>query len=223
MFNGLSSFINSRKYDPLTRILFIIGGAVGVYVSYLFSVRGFGTQIPDNEKIAKLIVIFFISLQLYVNRNVAAQDRILALIIAGLCSYVYGIWTNITGILSFSGMTIDMIGSHNWYKMIIPVMVGFPLEVAPEALIVIGFFPEQQTVISDAIRGIGSALEGLFGDSGRPSVQQMRNRPRQAQPSRNPANPRWQNQPAIRPAQTGQREEPTYRDLMNELGEELED
>lgn len=176
MFRGFQS----RRYDVPTRAIFIIGGGVGIAVSYVFSVRGFGTQIPDMLWAARGIVIFFIALQIYVNRNKSEEQRNWALIVGGLASYIYGIWTNITGILSFGGMTIDMINMHNWYYMIIPVMVGFPLEIAPEALLMMGFFPDNDTVMSDALSGLAGFWRSMTGDVGqprRPTVRTMTARP----------------------------------------------
>jgi len=170
--------LDNSRYDPFTRFLFILGGGVGIVVSYYFSVRGFGTQIPDMVWAARGIVIFFIALQVYANRNLAAAKKNWALMLSALASYGYGIWTNIVGVLAFGGYFIRDISLDNWYLLIIPVMVGLPLEIAPEALIIMGFFPESQTVISDGVSGIFSVFKTIFGDIGRassrPTVDELR-------------------------------------------------
>jgi hypothetical protein len=159
--------LQSRRYDTPTRLVFVLGGIVGIIVSYIFSVKGFGTQVPDMLWAARGIVVFFIALQIYVNRNKSEEQKNWALIVGGFASYIYGIYTNIVGILAFGGMTIDQITLHNLYYLIIPVMVGFPLEIAPEALLMMGFFPDNDTVMSDALSGMGGMLSAIFGGGGR--------------------------------------------------------
>jgi len=173
MFRGLQS----RRYDIPTRLVFVLGGIVGILVSYIFSVKGFGTQVPDMLWAARGIVVFFIALQIYVNRNKSEEQKNWALIVGGLASYVYGIYTNIVGILAFGGMSIDQISIHNWYYMIIPVMVGFPLEIAPEALLMMGFFPDNDTVMSDALSGFAGIWRAITDQGNpRPSVSSMTSR-----------------------------------------------
>jgi hypothetical protein len=157
--------LGGSRYDPATRILFVVGGGIGIAVSYYFSVRGFGTQIPDMMWAARGIVVFFIALQVYANRNLAATKKNWALMLSALASYGYGIWTNIVGILAFSGLSIRDVSWDNWYVMIIPIMVGLPIEIAPEALIIMGFSPESHTVISDGVAGMWNVVKSIFGSS----------------------------------------------------------
>ena len=166
--------LQSRRYDTPTRLVFVIGGIVGIIVSYIFSVKGFGTQVPDMLWAARGIVVFFIALQIYVNRNKSEEQKNWALIVGGFASYIYGIYTNIVGILAFGGMTIDQITLHNLYYLIIPVMVGFPLEIAPEALLMMGFFPDNDTVMSDALSGMGGMLSAIFGGGSRSDHRRLR-------------------------------------------------
>ena len=175
---------NESSYDGFTRVMFFIGGVAGLIVSYIFSVRGFGSQVPNMVWAARGIVIMFIALQMYVNRQTGQRN--LALMVGGLVSYGYGIYTNIVGILLFAGLTVSgVIQLKQYWLLIIPVTVGIPLEIVPEALIVMALFPESRTIMSDALTGLFDIL-GRFRGNGRPRVNDMRNR----------------NQPVIRPAST---------------------
>ena len=226
MFRGLQS----RRYDLPTRLCFIIGGAVGIAVSYVFSVKGFGTQVPDMLWAARGIVVFFIALQIYVNRNKSEEQKNWALIAGGLASYIYGVYTNITGILAFGGMNINQINIHNWYYMIIPVMVGFPLEIAPEALLMMGFFPDNDTVMSDALSGLAGFWRSITSpnEPARPTVSSMTS-PRRGQ-GRTALEQQYRPAPSTQPASTLNRPAtPTYRQpgtpppTYHSLGDEIDE
>jgi hypothetical protein len=166
-------------------------------------------------------VVFFIALQIYANRNLAARKKNWALMISALASYCYGVWTNIVGVLAFGNISIKDITFDTCYLLIIPIMVGIPLEIAPEALIIMGFFPESSTVISDAVSGIGGVFRAIFGQGGsriartsnyhpadRPSVDDLSS----SRPvtSRSSANPR--NQPASSAVRSAPMSPPTADD-----------
>ncbi len=198
-------FTNEQAYDGFTRFMFFVGGAAGLLVSYIFSVRGFGAEIPGMVWAARGIVLMFIALQMYVNRQ--TNNMNMTLMIGGLVSYGYGIYTNIVGILSFAGLTMGGIMtnfSNSWWLLIIPITVGIPLEIVPEALIVMSLFPESRSIVSDALRGLFDIF-GVFGRhqvSSRPTVSSMR-----SADQRHPV----QNVPAsLRTAQSLRQRQPIY-------------
>ena len=173
----------------------------GWYVSFRFSMMGFNAWKSGMDWAALCIVIFFTGLQILVNHQDDDIHPNLTLSLGGIISYGYGIITNVMGILAIGGTTLGAVwDAKQWWMIIFAACLGIPLELAPESMLMKAIFPNSRNMVSDAVQGLLNVFGNLFNNAGesqpqpyqRPRVNDMTRRP---QRSRNPQNPRWQNQP----------------------------
>jgi len=132
-------FTFSRSaYESVLKVLAVISSIIMMYISAQFSVEGFSFQTPDKIYIGWMLAVILIIVEMILNNGISTADpsdaaearRMTILIIAGLVAYVYGISTNISGILH-SGRVPD-----NPLDYLVPVALGLFLEIVPEPLMV---------------------------------------------------------------------------------------
>jgi hypothetical protein len=196
---------------------------------------GFNAWKSGMDWAALCIVIFFTGLQILVNHEDEGMHPNLTLSLGGIISYGYGIITNVMGILAIGGTTLGAVwDTKQWWMIVFAACLGIPLELAPESMLMKAIFPNSRNMVSDAVQGLLNVFGNLFNSAGesqpqpypqRPRVNDMTRRP---QRSRNPQNPRWQNQPASTlrtPSEpvTRQSPEPTYHPVGMSFQEGMDD
>jgi len=187
---------------------------------------GFSAWKSGMDWAALCIVIFFTGLQILVNHEDEDMHPNLTLSLGGIISYGYGIITNVMGILAIGGTTLGSVwDAKQWWMIIFAACLGIPLELAPESMLMKAIFPNSRNMVSDAVQGLLNVFGNLFNSVGesqpqRPRVNDMTRRP---QRSRNPQNPRWQNQPTAAQPVTREPQEPTYHPVGMSFQEGMDD
>lgn len=111
-----------RGWNSIIRISGFLAAIVGMYISAQFSVDGFSIQVPDRTWVGWGLVIILIVIQSAWQRF---GDNLTIFALAMIC-YVYGITTNVIGIMGNRG------GAQDFWDYLIPVIFGILLEVFPE-------------------------------------------------------------------------------------------
>lgn len=112
----------NRGWNALIRIAAFFAAISGMYISAQFSVDGFSITVPDREWVGWGLAIILIVVQSAWQKF---GDNLTIFALAMIC-YVYGIVTNVLGIMGNRG------GVQNIVDFIIPVVFGILLEVFPE-------------------------------------------------------------------------------------------
>jgi hypothetical protein len=132
------SIVNDKLYGSVLKVLAFGSAVIMMFISAQFSVDGFSIQQPNRLYIGWLIAAILIIIELIFNYTIASDTdltktenkRLVILLYAGGAAYLYGIATNVIGIIK-SGATPDA-----FYDFIVPVALGIFLEVVPEPLMV---------------------------------------------------------------------------------------
>jgi hypothetical protein len=112
----------NRGWNALIRVSAFLAALSGMYISAQFSVDGFSITVPDREWVGWGLAIILIVIQSAWQKF---GDNLTIFVLAMIC-YIYGIATNVIGIMGNRG------GTHNVVDFIIPVVFGVLLEVFPE-------------------------------------------------------------------------------------------
>lgn len=112
----------NRGWNALIRVAAFLAALSGMYISAQFSVDGFSITVPDREWVGWGLAIILIVIQSAWQKF---GDNLTIFVLAMIC-YIYGITTNVIGIMGNRG------GTQNIVDFIIPVVFGVLLEVFPE-------------------------------------------------------------------------------------------
>jgi len=116
----------NKKWNALLRISAFAISILGIYISAQFSVDGFEFQVDDRVwigwGIAAILVVIESVWQKFGNNT--------TLFALAVTCYVYGIFTNVAGIITNRGGY-----DHNPWSLVIPIVFGILLEVFPEPVL----------------------------------------------------------------------------------------
>lgn len=127
-----TSFINltdserGKQWDGMLRVSALVISLLGMYISAQFSVDGFSFQIDDRTWIGWGIALIIIVLQSIWQKF---GGNVTLFVIAMTC-YVYGITTNVLGIIQNRGGF-----DGNKWSLVVPIVFGILLEVFPEPVL----------------------------------------------------------------------------------------
>jgi hypothetical protein len=136
-------------YYVFLRFLAVLVAVVMWIVSVQFSMDGFNFNVKDLSWVGLVLALSITAIELIWNKG--GMTAGLTLLVAGILAYMYGIWTNIIGILTAQGIAGV---PENPMSLIFPIILGFFLEVTPEPLLVWG-------LLGASIEG--DLLSNLFG------------------------------------------------------------
>lgn len=140
-------------YEKTKRILAGVVALVLWGLSIKFSVSGFGAGIDDKEIWIGWLLGFSITVIQLVWNGIKNRAN-LTLWVLGLSAYLYGIYTNVMGIMVWRGDTFQTL-AENPLVIIFPLILGLFLEIAPEPLFVWAFTKKLDE---------GDFLGNLFGN-----------------------------------------------------------
>ena len=134
---------NKDKYDQLVRLCSLLASVLMLWISATFSQSGFAFTQPGKEWIGWALAIILIVVEIVWNKKGAKHG--VTLYVGGLACYVYGLYTNILGILVTSGQAPAEVGG--WLTIIasfvtlaishpVALIGGIMLELLPEPLLV---------------------------------------------------------------------------------------
>ena len=104
--------------------------------SMQFSYAGFNVNAPEAAWLGWVLAFAITVIELVFNTDVKKLN--LTLYVVGFLAYAYGIWTNVVGFyFSVQGMTWATLAS-NPLSIVFAIVLGFFLEVTPEALFIWG-------------------------------------------------------------------------------------
>ena len=151
-----------NKWNGLLRISAFAISLLGIYISAQFSVDGFEFQVDDRVwigwGIAAILVVIESVWQKFGNNT--------TLFVLAITCYIYGIFTNVAGIISNRG-GFDFVNPNYW-SLIVPIVFGILLEVFPEPILAWAISGDTS---SDPL---GKFLERLEADSkGKRTFSQM--------------------------------------------------
>ncbi|MFZ2992555.1 MAG: hypothetical protein WA061_02455 [Microgenomates group bacterium] len=139
----MNQFSKLDGRHKLATIFALIAWGCSMYFSYL----GFGLDAPNTKWMGIIFAAIVTVVELVFNSSTRKLSQ--TLIITGLLCYFYGVWTNIVGFWDYQNPNVPMAlwNAHS----ILPILVGFILEVLPEPLF---------------MWGLGSQFEGdLIGNA----------------------------------------------------------
>jgi len=125
-FHKLSDNERGKQWNGMLRVAAMVISLLGMYISAQFSVDGFKFQLDDREWIGWAIALIIIVIQSIWQKF---GGNVTLFVIAMTC-YVYGITTNVLGILQNRG---------GWdgdkLSLLIPIVFGVLLEIFPEPVL----------------------------------------------------------------------------------------
>ena len=150
------------KWNGMLRISAFAISILGMYISAQFSVDGFEFQVDDRVwigwGIAAILIVIESVWQKFGNNT--------TLFVLAITCYLYGIFTNVAGIIANRG-GMDMTNPNYW-SLIVPIVFGILLEVFPEPILAWAISGDTS---SDPL---GKFLERLEADSkGKRTFSQM--------------------------------------------------
>ncbi len=116
----------NKKWNALLRIFALGSSVLGMYISAQFSVDGFEFQVDDRVWIGWGIAIILIVIESVWQKF---GNNTTLFILAVTC-YIYGIFTNVAGIMGNRGGY-----DNNPWSLIVPIVFGILLEVFPEPVL----------------------------------------------------------------------------------------
>lgn len=111
-----------KGWNALIRLAGFLAALAGMYISAQFSVDGLSITVPNREWVGWGLAVILIVIQSAWQKF---GENLTIFALAMIC-YVYGITTNVIGIMGNRG------GTHDFWDFIIPVVFGILLEVFPE-------------------------------------------------------------------------------------------
>jgi len=144
-------------YEKIKRVLAGLVALTLWWLSIKFSVGGFGDGISENEIWIGWVLGFSVTVIQIVWNGLKSKAN-LTLWVLGLSSYLYGICTNIIGIILWRGDTLNTV-LNNPLNLIFPVILGLFFEISPEPLFVWAFTSRLDE---------GDFLGNLFGGNPQP-------------------------------------------------------
>lgn len=132
-----------NSYDRAKKLFLVLVGLAGLAVSYSFSVDGFGIDVEGKRWAGWVMGFLITGFQLVLNAKKDGKSLSTTLVVLGLIAYIYGIWTNVNGILlsQGDGFTItNAIKTKQASALVLPSVIGFLLEVGPEPLLAYAIF-----------------------------------------------------------------------------------
>ncbi len=151
--------------EKLKRWIAVIVAIVLWGLSMKFSVTGFGNGVSKNDMwIGWLMALIITAIELIWNGQ---RDRTnLTLWSAGMACYIYGIYTNVVGLLYWQGNNFDK-AWNNPSLWIFPICLGMFLEIVAEPLFIWGLTGNHLG---------GDFLGNLFGNKGIPNPDHNKNK-----------------------------------------------
>lgn len=125
------------------RTLSLLAGIVFLFLSIMFSANGLGFSVENRFAvlIGWIIGITFTVVEFVFNEEGVKHTSIM-IILMGIFCYIYGIYTNIVGLLAWSGIPdIDAMATtveQNPLKLVIPIVLALIFELGAEPLILWG-------------------------------------------------------------------------------------
>ena len=118
------------KYSSILRIIGFVSASALWWLSVHFSSRGFGFEMgEDTSWIGIILALVITAIQIIWNHE--AHNTNLTMFFVCICSYAYGIWANVIGIIGLrNGGDTDILA------YIFPMLLGLFVEVVPEPMLV---------------------------------------------------------------------------------------
>jgi len=158
-----------HNYLLLLRVLSVIVAATLWLISITFSVDGFNFQVTDMVWAGWFMGIAITAIELIWNKQGANTNMTIVLI--GVFAYLYGVVTNIMGVLAAQSVTNL---SANPIGAVFAGILGFFLEIAPEPLFVWGLV---------GVSDMGDLISTLMGKPAGMPQQRQQAEPGMRQPS----------------------------------------
>src|SRR5512146_588904 len=124
--------MSREGYVKMLRGIAIVTALVMWVVSNLFSIDGFSIQMPGKEWMGVMLALCITAIELIWNEE--GRSHNLTLLVVGLLAYTYGVFTNVAGIVNIQ--RVDLLVEP--WKIVFPFVLGFFLEITPEALFMWG-------------------------------------------------------------------------------------
>lgn len=155
--------MKEQRWNTIKRILAVLMAIFFWGLSIIFSQKGFGISLPTWAWAGWVLAMGVTILELILNSGTRMNPTIY---IAGIIAYMYGIGTNVYGIvMARTGM--DGIMVWDW---VLAVIVGLLLEVVPEPVFLYGIGIDVGDLIT-------TLLSGVHGRSNHGRVQKYRPEP----------------------------------------------
>lgn len=131
----------NNGYMIIVRLL-AIGVSVGLWwASITFSVEGFNIQLFDLAWLGYLLAFSVTVAQLVFNKGVLNNPTLFGV---GILAYIYGIMTNIIGILGAQNVSVRTVSqlTSSFDAVGFGIVLSFVIEIFPESLLLWALFPE---------------------------------------------------------------------------------
>lgn len=139
--------MKEQRWNTIKRILAVLMAIFFWGLSIIFSQKGFGISLPTWAWAGWVLAMGVTILELILNSGTRMNPTIY---IAGIIAYMYGIGTNVYGIvMARTGM--DGIMVWDW---VLAVIVGLLLEVVPEPVFLYGIGIDVGDLITTLLSGV---------------------------------------------------------------------
>lgn len=119
--------MNNGVYRTILRGLALISSLFMWGVSVFFNNKGFGFEIKDAAYVGFGLALCVTVIELVWAKEGMKGNSTLALV--GMGAYVYGVWTNMVGIMAYQGISNPDMNNYPF-----PLALSFFIEVVPEPL-----------------------------------------------------------------------------------------
>ena len=124
--------MTKENYNGMLRIIGFVSAALLWCLSLYFSSKGFGFEMgSDLSWIGFILALVVTAIQIIWNHE--AKRMNMTIWVVGICSYVYGIYANVSGIAGVRG-GINL--PEDFISLIFPLLLGVCVEIVPEPLLV---------------------------------------------------------------------------------------
>jgi len=159
--------MSRQNYLLLLRVVSVIVASTLWLISITFSVDGFNFQVADMAWAGWFMGFAITAIELIWNKQGANTN--MTIILIGVFAYLYGVVTNIMGVLDAQSVTEI---TTNPMGAIFAGILGFFLEISPEPLFVWGLV---------GVSDMGDVISTLMGKPLAGASQQPRQAPQQGQ------------------------------------------
>jgi hypothetical protein len=132
--------MNQMRYKIMLRIVAAVIAMMLWTISVYFSQDGFSIAVPNLAWVGWVLALCVTGIEMIWNSEGFSHN--ITILVVGIAAYVYGIWTNVIGVLGAQGNELSF---SNLEHLIFPVILGIFLEITPEPLLVwavVGFGAE---------------------------------------------------------------------------------
>lgn len=145
--------MTKQHYMIFLRMLAVCVSVSLWFVSINFSVDGFNFQVANMAWAGWVLGLSITAIQLIWNKQGLTGNMTLGLV--GVAAYLYGIATNVIGVLAAQGGTGSM--ADNPLRLVFALLLGVFLEITPEPMLVWGLLNASD---------MGDFLSNIFGMAG---------------------------------------------------------